>query len=102
MKAPTSFDEPTYRCPICTDDPAGWISGLRCPDVTCGRFKAHGPHTFAVRCPCWLDRNAPALEQQRSDAIQSNRRPPAECEALDDLRAGRYRFAKPRAFWRAA
>jgi hypothetical protein len=101
MKAPTSFDEPTYRCPICTDDPAGWIF-VRCPEVSCNRNKAHAAHTFVVRCPCWLERNSAALEQQRQDAIQTNKRVPADCEALDDLRAGRYRFAKPRQFWSAA
>lgn len=96
---PPAPGEPTYRCATCHDDPNGWIDNIACPEVSCGRHKAHAPHFFAVRCPCWLDRNADALTFSKQEALKNNKAVPADCDALAELREGRYRFAKPRAMW---
>lgn len=86
--------EPTYRCVQCLDDPHGWQL-RRCPEARCDRHADHPPHTFVVRCPCWLDRHAARIDARRQAALQEGFRPPAECDALSDLREGRYRWAKP-------
>lgn len=91
----TPDTEPTYRCLLCLDNPAGWQMPRRCPETPCGRRKPHGPHTFTARCPCWLWRNEPRLDQQRQEALATNRPMPADCRSLDDLRDGRYEWAKP-------
>lgn len=92
---PTADREPTYRCLTCLDDPAGWIQMRRCPDTPCERRQPHPPHTFTARCRCWLERNAGRLDLRRQDALQDNTPIPFECDALNDLRDGRYRWARP-------
>jgi hypothetical protein len=90
--APTpGADEPTYSCPRCLDEPAGWIL-LRCPSYRCGRDREHDPHVFTVRCPHWLRENGPRLRLY-DEKRQADRKPStAEYLALMDLEAGRYRF----------
>lgn len=90
-----STTEPTYRCSLCLDDPCGWQVARRCPDTPCDRRGVHGPHTFVVRCVCWLERNASWIDQRRQEALQGTGAVPPECYALSDLREGRYRWAKP-------
>jgi len=63
---PTDFQEPTYECLDCKDEPNGWrmwwcpgveLAGRAQPDDitarhSCGRTMAHAPHSYADRCPC--------------------------------------------------
>jgi len=85
--------EPTYACRQCLDDPAGWIL-LRCTGLTCERRRAHQPHVFTVRCPCWLTRNADRIRRQGETAMAENKPLPADFDALTDLTNGRYVWAK--------
>jgi hypothetical protein len=88
---PAADGGPTFRCRQCLD--SGWIS-LECPEVLCSRPKAHGPHTFAVRCPCWLRSNA---EKIRSASEKSRAGGRGEADLADLVAAvlnGTYRFAK--------
>lgn len=92
-----SAHEPTFRCLRCFDNPAGWQRPYYCPETPCERPHAHPPHVFSARCPCWLDRQADALSAARQAALQTGRPLSADIRALDDYRAGVYRWARPRA-----
>lgn len=90
---PPSYDEPTYHCRLCWDEPNGWIL-CWCPGtgphrvadaVTpprfagterrfCGRQpkEGHGPHAFAERCSC-VDTN-PVIQRARLQMREAQRR----------------------------
>lgn len=86
-------DEPTFACIKCWDEPNGWQQRRICNGHECERRKPHAPHTFTMRCPCWLQRNADALRLAQQDAIAKNKPVPAECRALAELMEGCYRWA---------
>ena len=75
-------DEPTYRCPLCHDEPSGWALALQCPQTPCGRQKAHAPHSWARRCGCWLERHADTLTAGAQEAMQKGHQPSADYDAL--------------------
>jgi hypothetical protein len=83
-------DDKLVRCRQCLDE--GWIV-IDCPAEFCGRHHEHGPHEFAVRCPCWLRSNASAINLAVQDALQKGKPMPSCGEALRDLEVGIYRFA---------
>lgn len=86
----TSDYEPTFACRQCLD--VGWIA-LRCErDTRCARTKTHGPHTFAVRCPCWLKKHADAIRSNAEQARQKGQSVSRTFEDLAELMAGRYRW----------
>lgn len=82
-----------FACYLCRDAPDGWIVPMNCPETPCDRRKEHAPHTFTARCACWLRRNADAIRVMKQDALAKGKSVPADCYALDDLEAGRYRWA---------
>lgn len=96
---PPADGERTFRCLKCKDDESGWLVLMRCPDIRCDRTKPHGVHWFTDRCPCWLARHAEKLRLRKQDAIQRNQKIPRECELLDALELGTYRWAKPSELW---
>lgn len=84
---PARFDEPTYHCWRCQDDPSGW-QPFWCPGAgpyhcdeppgsapqhaerrLCARPKPHSRHTFVERCDCWAfrPRVAAANDAKHSD-----------------------------------
>jgi hypothetical protein len=87
-------DEPTYRCGVCQDEPAGWLAPMSCPIVRCTRTGPHVPHTFTARCPCWLRRNTDRIALARQAAVEKGRPVPSECDDIDDVHAGRYRYGR--------
>ena len=86
-------DEPTFRCRQCLDDPYGWIV-LECTGLTCERTGQHVAHQFAVRCPCWLKRNADAIRRTAEEAMGKGKRPTATYEHLVDVMNERYTWQK--------
>lgn len=91
---PPQGGEVTYRCPRCQDARDGWRlvecqGGL---SAQCGRRKAHPAHPFAVRCRCWLERHADALRFARQEALKDNTPVPPDCDALEAMEQGRYRW----------
>jgi hypothetical protein len=86
------MSEATFRCRQCLDDPSGWIS-LHCEGARCGLVITHAPHGFAVKCPCWLTRNAELLQRNAQTALSKGRKPSALYEQLTDAQAGRYKWA---------
>ncbi len=88
-----SENEPTYRCRQCRDEPHGWIT-LTCNGrhSECGRGKLHAAHPFAVRCQCWLRRNADALKSNAMNARAKAKPVSWDFLALDALEMGRYQF----------
>jgi len=93
---PPRASEPTFRCVLCQDDLSGYRH-FRCEggrDGYCGRpNEKHKPHHFVARCPCWLRRNADALRLARKRAEEKRLRIPFDCELLDQLECGSYRYA---------
>ena len=89
---PPAADEPTYRCPTCRD--IGWRA-YDCPAVKCERTKEHGPHSFVAFCPCRLRANAAAIRLAGQERLQKGQHPGIEHDALVDLEAGRYKWARP-------
>lgn len=87
--------EQTFACVQCFDDPGGWIV-LNCRRHECGRGRPHYAHTFAVRCPCWLRRNADAIRSKAEQLMQKNQEPSQTFRDLSDLMSNRYQFANAR------
>jgi hypothetical protein len=46
---PSTPDDPAY-CAVCED--SGWELGLWCEGGSCGRTRAHGPHSYTRPCRC--------------------------------------------------
>jgi hypothetical protein len=83
------MSEPLYRCHRCKDDPAGWVVVL-CTGKTCNRRFPHPEHEQAVRCRCWLLRNADAIRLYGQKIISKGLNPPTTFQQLQDLEASRY------------
>lgn len=87
--------EPTYTCRQCLDDAGGWIL-LNCFGHECGRAKHATPHLFAVRCPCWLRRNADVIRKNAEARMQKGQAAGWIFDDLSDLMSNRYRWGNAR------
>lgn len=103
---PPAPNERTFACYKCEDDPAGWMVIMRCPDVDCGEphYKQgerveHTPHTFTVRCPCWLEKNREALLFAKQERLRENLPMSRDIHAMHAIDDGRYQWVKPESTW---